>query len=147
MSWAEPDDLIDSWIGENPPTDTKKVQIWLDKAEREIRRQVPDIQARINAEAAEDPSREDLLADAIDVAVEMVTRVFLNPERTRSVSENIGTGPMSEGRTITHGGDNPGKLYLAADELAKLKPQFKRGAAFEIDLMPARSQGANSWPL
>ncbi|QAB17481.1 hypothetical protein Leucomu_05695 [Leucobacter muris] len=144
--WATPTDVTDAWLADDPPPTTGKIQTWIDKAEREIRRQVPDIQARIDAEVDDDPEGEGLLQDAIDVVVEMVTRVFLNPRRERSRSENIGTGPLSEAVTVTAGGENPGKLYLAADELAKLQPPVERGGAFEIDLMPAAPKGLFPWP-
>ena len=145
MSWAKPTDVTGAWIGDDAPTDTNKVQVWIDKAEREIRSKVPDIQARIDAEAAEPKPRTDLLDTAIDVVVEMVIRVFLNPQRQRSVSENIGSGPLTEGRAVTYGGDNPGKLYLAADELEKLRPEAPDGA-FEISLLPKNYRGPNAWP-
>lgn len=144
MSWATPNDVTDAWIGDDAPDDTDKIQVWIDKAEREIRRQVHDLQARIDAEAAENPARTDLLADAIDVAVAMVTRVFRNPTGQRSVSENIGTGPLTEGKTVTFGGDTPGRLSLEPDELAKLQPVHRRGA-FEINLIPDRPRGVFPW--
>ena len=40
-SWTIPDDVIDAWIGEDAPTDTVKIQKWIDRAERVIRRKVP----------------------------------------------------------------------------------------------------------
>ncbi|WP_156174966.1 MULTISPECIES: hypothetical protein [unclassified Leucobacter] len=134
MAWAEPKDVTDAWIGDDEPTDTAKLTVWLGKAEREIIRQVPDLQERIDAEAAETPPRTGLLADAIDVAVAMVTRVFRNPRGERSVSENIGTGPLTEGKTVTYGGDTPGQLVLEPGELAKLQAVTEQGA-FEINLL------------
>lgn len=145
MSWAKPTDVTGAWIGNDAPADIVKVQTWIDKAEREIRSKVADIQARIDAEAAETPPRKDLLETAVDVVVEMVTRVFINPTRQRSVSESIGTGPLSEAKSVTFGGDNPGKLYLAPDELEKLRPPQQDGA-FEINLLPSNYRGPNAWP-
>ena len=133
MAWTLHTDVTAAWIGEGVPSDTAKVQKWIDKAEREIKYRVPDIQARIDAEAAEVPPRTDLLELAKDVTVAMVTRVFRNPEGIRQA--NKATGPFTESRT--YGGDVPGGLGLTDDELAKL--QGARGGAFSIDLIPATS--------
>lgn len=132
-SWTAPKDVTDAWIGEGAPTDTVKIQKWIDKAEREVRERVPDLRDRIDAEAAETPSRTDLLETTKDVVVSMVTRVFRNPEGIRSVNE--GTGPFTSSRT--YGGDVPGGLGLTDKELAKL--QGARGGAFSIDLIPSTS--------
>ncbi|OJU39687.1 MAG: hypothetical protein BGN97_00255 [Microbacterium sp. 69-10] len=132
-SWTGPTDVTGAWIGEGAPTDTGKVQKWIDKAEREIRFRVPDIQTRIDAEAAESPARTDLLELAKDVTVAMVMRVFRNPEGIRQA--NTTTGPFTD--SVTYGGDVPGGLGLTDDELAKL--QGARGGAFSIDLIPSTS--------
>ncbi len=133
MSWTEPSDVTDAWIGEGAPTNTTKILKWIDKAEREIRYRVPDVQERIDAEAAETPARTDLIETAKDVVVSMVTRVFRNPEGIRQVNET--TGPFTSSRT--YGGDVPGGLGITDDELAKL--QGARGGAFSIDLIPSTS--------
>lgn len=133
MSWTAPTDVTDAWIGEGEPTDTTKIQKWIDKAEREIRFRVGDVQERIDAEAAETPARTDLIDTAKDVVVSMVTRVFRNPEGIRQVNET--TGPFTSSRT--YGGDVPGGLGITDDELAKL--QGARGGAFSIDLIPSTS--------
>lgn len=132
-SWTEPADVTDAWIGEGVPTDTGKIQKWIDKAEREIRYRVPDAQERIDAEAAETPARQDLIETAKDVVVSMVTRVFRNPEGIRQVNET--TGPFGSSRT--YGGDVPGGLGITDEELAKL--QGARGGAYSIDLIPSTS--------
>lgn len=134
MSWATPADVTGTWIGDDAPTDTTKIQKWIDKAEREIKRRVPDLTDRIAAEGSETPARTDLLDTTIDVVVAMVTRVFRNPEGLRTT--NVGTGPFTE--TRTYGGDVPGGLGLTDDELAKL--QGARGGAFSIDLIPSSSR-------
>jgi len=132
-SWTGPTDVTGAWIGEGAPTDTGKIRKWIDKAEREIRFRVPDIQTRIDAEAAETPARTDLLELAKDVTVAMVMRVFRNPEGIRQA--NTTTGPFTD--SVTYGGDVPGGLGLTDDELAKL--QGARGGAFSIDLIPSTS--------
>ena len=132
-SWTTPADVTNSWIGEGAPTDTVKIQAWLDKAEREIRFRVPDIQARIDAEAALVPSVMDLFETAKDVTTAMVVRVFRNPEGIRQT--NLTTGPYTTSKT--YGGDVPGGLGLTDDELAKL--QGARGGAFSISMIPSTS--------
>ena len=132
-SWTTPADVTNSWIGEGAPTDTVKIQAWLDKAEREIRFRVPDIQARIDAEAALVPPVMDLLETAKDVTTAMVVRVFRNPEGIRQT--NLTTGPYTTSKT--YGGDVPGGLGLTDDELAKL--QGARGGAFSISMIPSTS--------
>lgn len=133
MAWTTPADVTGAWIGEGAPTDSSKIQKWIDKAEREIRFRVPDVLTRIAAEAAEVPPRTDLLETAKDVTVAMVTRVFRNPEGIRQT--NVTTGPYTASKT--YGGDVPGGLGLTDDELAKL--QGARGGAFTIDLIPKSS--------
>lgn len=132
-SWATPDDVTGSWIGEGAPTNTALVQKWIDRAEREIRFRVPDLQARVEAEANLTPAKTDLMETVIDVAVAMVTRVFRNPEGIRQA--NVTTGPFTESRT--YGGDVPGGLGITTDELSKL--QGSRGGAFTVSMIPASS--------
>lgn len=138
MSWTTPDDVIDAWIGDDVPDDVVKLQIWLDKAEREIRRRVPDIQERIDAEAAEVPPRTDLLESAKDVVVAMVTRIFRNPTGTRQKNSTVTTGPFSETISETVGGNSPGVLEPTADELAKLQGLRATGA-FTVSMIPTDS--------
>lgn len=143
-SWTTPEDVQESWIGDDAPDDLIKIQTWIDKAEREIKFRVPGIQARIDAEAAEIPSRIDLLEDAKDVVVAMVTRKFQNPLGTRQKS--ITTGPFSEQQTF--GGTNPGNLEMLESEVEKLSGSGTGDGAFTIDMIPATSPfSANySWP-
>lgn len=132
-SWATPDDVTGSWIGDGTPTNNALIQKWIDRAEREIRFRVPDLQARVDAEANLTPAKTDLMETVIDVAVAMVTRVFRNPEGIRQA--NVTTGPFTESRT--YGGDVPGGLGITADELAKL--QGARGGAFTVSMIPSSS--------
>lgn len=121
--WATPDDVIDSWIGDDAPDDPLLVEKWIARAERLIRREFPSIPARIVADAEPD------LADTVnDVVVAVVTRVFRNPSGHRSVSGQETTGQFSGSNTITYGGDNPGALELLDSERAALAlPGEKRG--------------------
>lgn len=138
MSWTEPADVIDAWIGEDAPSDPVLIQTWIDKAERDLRSRIPDLQARIDAEAEEDPPSTNLEDTAKDVVVAMVTRVFRNPEGFRQLSTT--TGPYTESQTL--GGDAPGTLEPTSAELAKLQ---STGGAFEIDLMPSAGPQAWGW--
>jgi hypothetical protein len=131
MAWTTAQDVLNSWIGEDAPTDSAKVTTWIGKAERLIRREVPDVQARIDAEAPD----TELLETARDVVAAAVTRVFRNPEGRRSTS--VGTGPFSE--SVTFGGDQPGGLYLTDEELSSLRGFQAGQRAFSIDLMPSTS--------
>jgi len=138
MAWTDSADVIGAWIGDDAPTDTAKVDLWIGKAEREVKRRVPDIQTRIDAEAAEVPPREDLLEAAKDVVVAMVTRVFRNPEGVRQRNTTTTTGPFSDTGSVTYGGNIPGGLVLTDDELATLQANVQSGA-YSIDLIPTTS--------
>lgn len=136
MAWTSAADIIDGWVGESAPSDPAKVEVWIGRAERLIRRSVPDLQPRLDSEAEAQPPSTDLLDTVRDVVAEMVTEVFLNPERKRS--SQITSGPFTENTTF--GGDNPGRLVLTSDQLALL--QGVRGAsgkAFNIDTSPDSS--------
>jgi len=134
VSWTQPDDVTAAWIGEGVPTDVAKLQVWIDRAEREVRFRVPDLTTRIAAEALEVPARTDLLETAKDVVVAMVTRVFRNPEGIRQT--NVTTGPFTNSKT--YGGDVPGGLGLTDDELSKLQG-VKSSGAFTIGMIPVTS--------
>lgn len=137
MSWTIPEDVTEAWIGQDAPTDDVLIQNWIDRAERLIRRTVKDLQDRIDAEAEEIPPRTDLLDTAIDVTVAMVIRVFRNPEGIRQTNQTTTTGPFSDTKMQTYGGDVPGGLGLTGDELAAL--QGVSEGAFTIDLIPVTS--------
>jgi hypothetical protein len=134
MSWTSPTDVTGAWIGADVPTSTPLIQTWIDKAEREVRRRVPDLQTRIAAEAALASPSTALLEDAIDVVVAMVTRKFRNPEQIRQ--RNVTTGPFTASKT--YAGDAPGELEMTDSELAKLSAKVVHGA-FTIDLLPSTS--------
>lgn len=137
MSWTTPEDVTDAWIGEGAPTDDESIQNWIDRAERMIRRTVKDLQERIDAEADLEPAKTDLLDTARDVTVAMVIRVFRNPEGTRQVNSTTTTGPFSDTRSQTFGGEVPGGLDMTDKELGAL--QGASEGAFSIDLIPVTS--------
>lgn len=138
MSWVSPDEIIDSWVGDNVPTDVAKLQVWIDRAERLVRRQVPDLQARIDAEADAVPPSTDLLDLTTDVVIAMVTEVFKNPDGKRSIQS--ASGPLSE--STTFGGDNPGKLILTRDQ-EDLLSGFNPGEAYTVDLIAGHTVPSN----
>lgn len=136
MAWTDANAVIAAWIGDDAPSDLGKLDLWIGKAEREIRFRVPDIQARIDAEAELDPPSTALLDDAIDVVIAMVTRKFRNPEGMRQRS--VTTGPFSE--QTTFGGNDPGELVLLDAELEKLAGVTGgEQKAFTISMIPATS--------
>lgn len=130
MSWVSPADVIDSWVGGNMPADASKLQVWIDRAERLVRRRVPDLQTRIDLEAELDPPVTDLIDTAKDVVIEMVTEVFKNPDGKRSIQS--ASGPLSE--STTFGGDNPGKLFLSRQQ-EDLLSGSNPGEAFSVDMI------------
>ena len=135
MAWTSANDVIGAWIGDGAPTDSTLVDLWIGRAERLLRGAVPDLQARLDAEAGLEPPVTDLLETVRDVVAEMVTELFRNPEGKRSSQTT--TGPFSE--NVTFGGDNPGKLFVTADQLARLRGVTVGQRAFSVDLLPADS--------
>ena len=142
MSWTTPDDVIASWIGDDVPTDADLIQRWIDRAERLLRREFPDLQDRIDS--GDEP---DLEATVVDVVAAMVTRVFRNPSGHRSVSGQETTGQFSGSNTITFGGDNPGALGLLDEERDALRPPDapRGGQAFSIGVAPAGATDHLPW--
>ena len=142
MSWTTPDDVIASWIGDDVPTDADLIQRWIDRAERLLRREFPDLQDRIDS--GDEP---DLEATVIDVVVAMTTRVFRNPAGHRSVSGQETTGQFSGSNTITFGGNNPGALGLLDEERDALRPPDapRGGQAFSIGVAPAGATDHLPW--
>lgn len=136
MAWTTAAEVVAAWIGDDAPTDTAKVDVWIGKAERLLRSKVTGLQARIDG--ALEP---DLLSNVQDVITEMVHEVFRNPERVRQRQE--GTGPFTG--SVTFGGDAPGTLRVTADQLALLMPAGESSGAFGIDLIPSSSPFSPSY--
>lgn len=137
-SWTSPEDVTGAWIGEGAPTDLTLVQTWIDRAERMIRRRVPDVQARIDDEAEIVPPTTELIDTVKDVVVSMVTRIFRNPEGVRQRNSTETTGPFSQTTSTTLGGDDPGTLYMTDDELAAVQG-IRASGAFTVDMIPTTS--------
>lgn len=135
MAWTLASDVIGSWIGDGAPTDSVLVDSWIGRAERLIRRSVPDLQARLDVEAGLVPVSTELLDSVQDVVVAVVTRMFRNPEGVRTRQES--TGPF--GGSVTYGGSEPGGLHITADEMALLTGSSGGQRAFSIDMVPSTS--------
>lgn len=132
VGWTSPEDVLDSWIGLDAPTDVVLLQRWIERAEREIRYRVPSVSERITA------LEPDLLETVQDIVAAMVTRVFRNPEGIRTVNESSGTGPFSASVSRTYGGDQPGGLALLDGELARLRGE-RSSRAFTVSMIPTTS--------
>lgn len=141
MAWATSEDVLDAWIGDGAPTDLAKVDTWIGMAERLIRREVPDLHGRLDAEAELVPPVTDLLDTVRDIVISMVTRVFKNPDGKRSIQS--ASGPLSE--SITFGGDNPGGLFLSDDERKALLGGRSGQRAFMVDMIPSTSPYSEYW--
>ena len=89
MAWTVAADVIDSWIGDGAPTDPDLVEVWIGRVERMIRRNVPDLQARLDLEA--DTTSTELLDVTRDVVVAVVTRIFRNPEGNEALLYRVVT--------------------------------------------------------
>lgn len=136
MPWTTSEDVLYSWIGLDVPDDVALVDTWIAKAEREIRYRVPDIQARIDAQAL--LGSTELLELTRDVVCAMVARVFRNPEGIRTVNQSSGTGPFSESVSRTYGGDVPGGLGMTDGEVARLRGA-RSSRAFTVSMIPTTS--------
>lgn len=138
MAWTTAQTVISTWIGDDVPTSTTLVDAWIGRAERLLRRQVPDLEERVAA------AEKDLLETIQDVVTAMVSRVFRNPAGVRTAADT--TGPF--GGTITFGGDQPGALTLLPEELAALT-RGAQGAprAYSVSMIPLESPyHPSKWP-
>lgn len=135
MAWTTASDVIDSWIGDGAPSDPALVDVWIGRVERMIRRSVPDLQARLDDEAALVPAVTELLDVTRDIVVAVVQRIFRNPEGVRTRQES--TGPLQG--SVTYGGAEPGGISLTGDELASLRGSSGGQRAFTVDMIPSTS--------
>ena len=130
MAWTLASEVVAAWIGDDAPSNTALVDVWIGKAERRLKSKLPDLQARIDAD-----TEPDLLSNIKDVVTEMVQEVFRNPEGVRTRQES--TGPLAG--SVTYGGDKPGSLYVSADQLERLAPVGTSSGAFMVDMIPSTS--------
>lgn len=141
MAWTAAAEVIAAWIGDDAPSDTVKVENWIDKAERLLRSRVPSLQERLAVVPAVEP---DLLGNVKDIVTEMVHEVFRNPERIRQRQE--GTGPFTG--SVTYGGDKPGSLRVTDEQLALISLPGSNRGAFTVDTIPVTSPYSPNyvWP-
>lgn len=131
MPWTPPELVADTWIGPDAPTDLELVAAWVGRAERLIRRLVPDIGERLAAD-----SSDELLETVRDVVCAAVARAFRNPEGVRQRQESVGQFAGS----VTYSGSTPGALELLPEELAALTSgETGQRRAGSVDMIPAAS--------
>lgn len=122
--WTTYNDVQERWIGGSLPADETQIATLIGDAEDTILREFPTIQTRID--------NDELPIERVTKVVSrMVIRHINNPTGTRSKTE--GAGPYQQ--TITYGGDEPGTLYLTADDRRELQVNDGR-KAFTIDTAP-----------
>lgn len=132
MAWTTAAEVVGAWIGDDAPTNTALVDVWIGKAERLLRAKVPTLDARL---AVSPVTELDLLGNVKDVVTEMVQEVFRNPEGVRQRQE--GSGPFTG--SVTYGGDKPGALRVTADQLELLAPAGASTGAYTVDMIPSTS--------
>lgn len=142
MTYAAYSDVVNRWTDSvDLPATQSQVETLLSDAEAILLREFPNLAADVAA----DSIPESLV---VMVEVAMVTRRLRNPAGVRSIQE--GAGPFQQ--TITHGGDDPGSLYLTDEERRLLSTNAYKNKAFSIDLTPStwRSTPYSDgvwWPL
>ncbi len=129
-NWTTAAEVLAAWIGDDAPTDSVKVDLWIGRAERLLRSRVTGLAPRVAALL-----EPDLLDNVKDIVTSMVQRVFRNPEGVRTRQET--TGPFSG--SVTLGGDQPGELWITDDELARVSPTGSNRGAFTVDTIPVTS--------
>lgn len=137
LTWTEPSDVRDRWLGEVALTATDaQISTLLEDAEDTVLREFPDMAERIARADGSDTSDGPAtpLRRVKKVIARMVIRHLRNPEGIRQTQE--GAGPFQ--RSLTYGGEEPGAIYLTEDDRADLGGH-RSGGAFTIDTIPARS--------
>lgn len=124
--WVTPEDVVERWVGDDPPALDGVVVRLVDDAETILRATYPDLVDRVGLSV--DPNAVKL------VVARMVSRVLRNPDGTRQVTETV--GPFSRNRTF--GGDTPGAMALTAEERRLLGDTAGRSTAFTVTTDPPR---------
>ncbi|RBP66433.1 hypothetical protein DFO66_103383 [Brevibacterium sanguinis] len=130
--WVTPSDVKDRWVlpGDFPGTDAQ-IETKITDAEDLVLTGYPDIGDRIAA--------GNLRVETVRrIVAGVVIRFFRNPEGIRTTSST--TGPFAVGSTITHGGDEPGELYLSDADRVALSGRTMTKKAFTISTIP------KGWP-
>ncbi|MFD8618265.1 hypothetical protein [Streptomyces sp. NPDC059513] len=127
MTYATYSDVVNRWTdSEELPATQAQVETLLSDAEAILLRELPNLAADID-----DSKIPESLAVLVEVA--MVTRKLRNPAGVRSIQE--GAGPFQQ--TITHGGDDPGSLYLTDEERRLLTTNAHKNKAFSVNQTPS----------
>ncbi|MEU3599889.1 hypothetical protein ABZ714_14355 [Streptomyces sp. NPDC006798] len=127
MTYADYTDVVNRWTDSSDlPATQPQVETLLSDAEAILLREFPNLVADVTAGTIP----ESLV---VMVEVNMVTRRLRNPAGVRSIQE--GAGPYQQ--TITHGGDDPGSLYLTDEERRLLSSNTYKNKAFSIDTTPS----------
>lgn len=125
VQWATADDVRSRWIGDDLTVEDAQILTIIEDAEDTVLVEFPDLPERIDT--GDIPLRR-----VAKVVARVVIRHLRNPEGVRQVQE--GAGPFQ--RSMTHGGDDPGALYLTDEDRAELGAAGS-GGAFTIDQTPA----------
>lgn len=127
MTYAEYSDVVNRWTDSvELPASQSQVETLLADAESILLREFSNLVTDVTA---------GKIPESLVVMVEaaMVTRRLRNPAGVRSIQE--GAGPYQQ--TITHGGDEPGSLYLSDEERRLLSTNAYKNKAFSIDQTPS----------
>lgn len=144
MAWATAQDVRDRWVGPKPfPADVTdpKLVVLIEDVEDSILADYPDIQQRIDDyETPPDPPNPRAIPQSrvVKVVCRVILRHLRNPEGMRSVTHSAGV--FSE--AATHGGDEPGSLYLTDEDRSELAGLGSLGGgqkAFTINTMPVQA--------
>ena len=110
LVWAQPEDVRLADLGGSvAEVSDEQVRYWLERAERAILSEVPDLESRI----ASGVTSED---EARGVQIDLVLGKLDNPRGIRSIQET--NGPTSG--SVTFGGESPGSLTLTRAHLRAL---------------------------
>lgn len=127
MTYATYEDVVNRWTDSSDlPATQPQVETLLEDAEAILLREFPTLPADVTAGTVPE-------SIVVMVEVSMVTRKLRNPSGVRSIQE--GAGPFQQ--TVTHGGDDPGSLYLTNEERRLLSTNPYKNKAFSIDLTPS----------
>jgi pantoate kinase len=120
MTWTTAQDVLDRWVGGEPPVSNEVIEVLIGDAENVIKSEYPKIQDRIDADELD-------VSVVVMVATRMVSRLLRNPDIAGYVQQS--TGPFAQSINFGQNID----IFMGDNEKQLLAP--KRGKkAFEIDL-------------
>jgi hypothetical protein len=126
--WADVNDVLDRWVGEDRPTDVNLVAQWVADAEQLILFEYPDLADRVTA--------GDVPVERVRIVVaRMVSRVLRNPSGATAHQQAVGPFSTSvsfpEARRVD--------MHLTSDDrdlLGYAASVGRRPRAFTIDPTP-----------